>query len=161
MDSKAFCAHCGAALPGMRNPLPTVDAVIFDPARGVLLVERANPPLGWALPGGFVDVGETCEQAAVREVREETGLAVTLTSLLGVYSDPARDPRQHTLSVVYTAQAADLAALCAGDDAKTARFFPLTALPALAFDHSRILEDFVHGLKGINPCPPGPVPAGS
>lgn len=154
MDSKATCAQCGAALPGMRNPAPTVDAVIFDPAQGVLLVERANPPLGWALPGGFVDYGETCEQAAVREVREETGLNVTLTSILGVYSDPARDPRQHTMSVVYTAQAADLGALQAGDDAKTARFFPLGSLPPLAFDHARILADFVHGLTSINPCPP-------
>ncbi len=155
MDSTAFCAQCGAALPGMRNPLPTVDAVIFDPARGVLLVERANPPLGWALPGGFVDRGETCEQAALREVREETGLSVVLTALLGVYSDPARDPRQHTLSVVYTAQAADLDALRAGDDAKNARFFPLESLPPLAFDHARILADFVHGLRAVNPRPPG------
>lgn len=145
------CPNCGAPLPASRNPLPTVDAVIFEPARGVLLIERANPPLGWALPGGFVDQGEFCEQAAVREIREETGLEVVLTGLLGVYSAPDRDPRQQTLSVVYTAQARDLAALAAGDDAASARFFPLDGLPELAFDHALILEDFARSLPRPRP----------
>lgn len=135
-----------------RNPLPTVDVLIHQPGRGVVLVERKNPPPGWALPGGFVDYGETCEAAAVREAREETGLDVVLTGLLGVYSDPARDPRQHTLSVVYTGQARDLSALSAGDDAAQARFFALDALPPLAFDHARILDDFIRQLARLNPA---------
>ncbi|WP_461210583.1 NUDIX domain-containing protein [Desulfocurvus sp. DL9XJH121] len=131
-----------------RNPVPTVDAVIFDARRGVVLVERANPPFGWALPGGFVDYGETVEAAAVREAREETGLDIVLIGLLGVYSDPGRDPRMHTMSVVFAAQAVDPGALRAGDDAATARFFPLDGLPGvLAFDHGSILEDFRRTLR--------------
>jgi 8-oxo-dGTP diphosphatase len=129
-------------LPAHANPLPTVDVLLHVPGRGVLLVERRNPPPGWALPGGFVDAGETVEQAAVREAREETGLEVELTGLFGVYSDPGRDPRRHTLSVVFTAQARDLDRLAPGDDAGEARFFPLDALPETAFDHGRILGDF-------------------
>ena len=130
-----------------RNPVPTVDVVILvpdaGPDGGVVLVERRNPPPGWALPGGFVDYGETCEHAAEREAREETGLDVELTGLLGVYSDPARDPRQHTLSVVYAAQAPAGAEPRGGDDAARAQFFPLELLPeALAFDHARIIADF-------------------
>lgn len=132
-----------------RNPAPTVDVVIFDPARGVVLVERRNPPFGWALPGGFVDYGETCEAAARREAKEETGLDVVLTGLVGVYSDPARDPRGHTLSVVYAAQALDPEALAAGDDAARALFYPLDALPPLAFDHGRILGDFMSGIARL------------
>ena len=81
-----------------RNPTPTVDIIIYAPGRGIVLVERKNPPLGWALPGGFVEYGESCEAAAVREAKEETGLDVVLTGLVGVYSDPARDPRGHTMA---------------------------------------------------------------
>ena len=132
-----------------RNPAPTVDLVIYDPARGVVLVERKNPPSGWALPGGFVDYGETCETAARREAKEETGLDVVLTGLVGVYSDPARDPRGHTMSVVYAAQARNPEALAAGDDAAKALFFPLEALPPLAFDHGRILGDFMSGIARL------------
>jgi len=140
-------------MPGNRprNPAPTVDVVIFVPHRGIVLVARKNPPLGWALPGGFVDYGETCEAAAVREAKEETGLDVELTGLLGVYSDPARDPRGHTMSVVYTAQAWDADVLCAGDDAGDAVFFTLDALPPLAFDHGRIVQDFIAGLARLRP----------
>jgi len=129
-----------------------VDVVVYDPDRGVVLVERANAPHGWALPGGFVDYGETVESAAVREAREETGLSVVLTGLLGVYSDPARDPRGHTMSVVYTAQAKNPEALCAGDDAARAEFWALDALPVpLAFDHGRIVADFVASLDRFRP----------
>lgn len=136
------CPHCGKPIP-QRYPVPTVDVVLYAPNRGVLLIERRSPPHGWALPGGFVDAGETVEQAAVREAREETGLEVELTGLLGVYSDPRRDPRQHTLSVVFLACARDLAKLKAGDDAARAEFFPREGLPqALAFDHDVILENF-------------------
>ena len=146
------CPHCGEAIEVYRNPTPTVDVVILmdcpkgegeEPVEGVVLIERRNPPLGWALPGGFVDYGETCEQAAVREMKEETGLDVTLTGLLGVYSDPARDPRQHTMSVVYTGLPTDRSALTAGDDALRAEVFPLGKWPELVFDHATILADFL------------------
>lgn len=144
-----------------RNPLPTVDVVIHVPGRGIVLVERRNPPHGWALPGGFVDYGESCEEAAVREAREETGLDVVLTGLLGVYSDPSRDPRHHTISVVYTAQAADPSRLCAGDDAASAEFFPLDALPLLAFDHGRIAGDFIRQVTRYTPARLNPAPSNS
>lgn len=141
-----------------RNPTPTVDVVIYAVGRGLVLVERKNAPLGWALPGGFVDYGESCEAAAIREAKEETGLDVVLTGLLGVYSDPARDPRGHTMSVVYTAQALDLDQLCAGDDAGQAVFFALNALPPLAFDHGRIVLDFITGLERLRPLRRAPEP---
>lgn len=135
-----------------QTPLLTVDVLVHLPGRGMVLVERKNPPLGWALPGGFVDVGESCEAAAVREMREETGLDVELTALLGVYSDPGRDPRGHTASVVYLAQALDPSRLLAGDDAANAAVFPLDALPPLVFDHGRIVRDYVTRLARL--CPP-------
>lgn len=150
MKVRQPCPYCGQEVGVYRNPTPTVDVVILmplgqgeDEGEGVVLIERANEPYGWALPGGFVDYGETCEQAAVREMREETGLDVTLTGLLGVYSDPKRDPRQHTMSVVYTGVPADPAALAAGDDAATAKVFPLGEWPELVFDHAEILADFL------------------
>jgi 8-oxo-dGTP diphosphatase len=122
-----------------RNPLPTVDIVIEVPG-GIVLIERKNPPLGWALPGGFVDYGESAEAAAIREAREETSLEVELLEQFHVYSDPARDARQHTLSVVFLARAEG--APRAADDARDARVFPLDALPSpLCFDHERILAD--------------------
>ena len=144
------CPHCGKEIEVYRNPTPTTDVVIVvdtPEGVGVVLIERRNPPHGWALPGGFIDYGETSEQAAVREMREETGLAVRLTGLLGVYSDPDRDPRQHTLSVVYTGVAEDPSQLAAGDDAARAEVFPLTRLPELVFDHGKILADFAARLK--------------
>jgi 8-oxo-dGTP diphosphatase len=134
-----------------RNPAPTVDIVVYAAGRGIVLVERKNPPHGWALPGGFVDYGETCEAAAVREAKEETGLDVVLTGLVGVYSDPARDPRGHTMSVVYAAQALDMTRLAAGDDAGKAVVHALDALPPLAFDHGRIVQDFIAGLARLRP----------
>jgi 8-oxo-dGTP diphosphatase len=106
------------------------------------LVARRFEPLGWALPGGFVETGETTEDAAVREAFEETGLTVRLCGLLGVYSDPRRDPRLHTVSTVYTARAENPEAIRGGDDAAEARFFPLSSLPRTVFDHDRILDDF-------------------
>lgn len=142
LGTQVFCATCGASKTP-RNPFPTVDVVIFRPGQGILLIRRKNPPLGWALPGGFIDYGESAEQAAVREALEETGLRVQLTGLLGVYSDPGRDPRFHTLSVAYAARVEDKACPNAGDDASEARFFPVHALPDLAFDHRKIIADFV------------------
>ncbi len=101
MHGDMVCPQCGNAVLVRRNPAPTVDVVIYCPVRGVVLVQRKNPPPGWALPGGFIDYGESAETAAVREAKEETGLDVRLVGLLGVYSDPQRDPRGHTMSVVY------------------------------------------------------------
>ena len=123
-----------------QNPIPTVDVVIRI-GDGIVLIRRKNPPLGWALPGGFMDVGETCETAAVREAKEETGLDVQLDRLLGVYSDPRRDPRQHTLTVVYTATAEGTP--IGLDDAAEAKVFALDALPdPIVFDHHQILDDY-------------------
>ena len=147
----ATCKHCGDPLEAYRNPTPTVDIVIACPGRGVVLIERANAPYGWALPGGFVDYEESVENAAVREALEETGLEVELTGLLGVYSDPKRDPRKHTISVVFTAKPLDASRLKASDDAKNADIFPLDALPAkLAFDHAVILDDFAKTFARLN-----------
>ncbi|MFW5837027.1 MAG: NUDIX domain-containing protein [Desulfovibrionaceae bacterium] len=133
-----------------RNPAPTVDVVVYLPGRGVVLVERSNAPHGWALPGGFVDYGESCERAAIREALEETGLEVELTGLLGVYSDPARDPRRHTMSVTYTALAVDASRLSAGSDAAGVGVFGRDELPELAFDHGKILADFFQGIVALN-----------
>jgi len=132
-----------ARVPLPTTPLLTVDIVIelLDrPGRPIVLIERRNPPPGWALPGGFVDVGETVEAAAIREAREETGLDVALAGLLGVYSDPARDARFHTVSVVLLATAHGVPA--AADDAKAVRAVDPDAPPTLAFDHARILADY-------------------
>ncbi|MBI4879922.1 MAG: NUDIX hydrolase [Planctomycetes bacterium] len=123
-----------------RQPRLTVDLII-QVADGVVLVERKYEPLGWALPGGFVEWGETLEQAAVREAKEETSLDVTLGRQFHAYSDPERDPRGHTVSVVFLATADGEPK--GGDDAKTARAFPLDQLPELAFDHEAILQDYV------------------
>jgi len=123
-----------------RNPFPTAD-VIIEVGDRIVLVRRRNPPEGWALPGGFVETGETVETAAVREAAEETGLKVTLTALLGVYSDPSRDPRFHTVSTVYVGRAEGVPR--GGDDAAEARLFAEGDLPApIAFDHGTILADY-------------------
>jgi 8-oxo-dGTP diphosphatase len=123
-------------------PRPTVD-VIIEVAGGLVLIRRRNPPHGWALPGGFVDYGELVEDAARREMREETGLEVELIALLGVYSDPARDARGHTVSTVYVGRANGTPQ--AADDAAESGVFDEHGLPApLVFDHERILADYFH-----------------
>lgn len=142
------CPACGAIVETWRNPAPTADVVVHVPGRGVVLVKRGNPPYGYALPGGFVEEGETVEHAAVREALEETGLRVRLSGLLGIYSDPARDPRRHTMSTVFTAEAENIEDLHGGDDAQEAAFHPLDNLPPLAFDHARILTHFRDVLAG-------------
>jgi len=140
----------GGARP--RNPFPTVDVIVERGDGRVLLVERRNEPRGWALPGGFVDYGESTEAAARREVLEETGVQVLLTDLLGVYSAPDRDPRHHTLTVVYVGRSRD--AVRPGDDAAGVGEFTLDALPPLAFDHARILRDYAHWkATGVLPRP--------
>lgn len=126
-----------------RNPKPTVDIVIETRPRSVVLIRRKNPPHGWALPGGFVDEGESLEEAAVREALEETCLKVELVRQFHTYSDPARDPRHHTITTVYlaTAQGEPLGA----DDAAQARVFAYDELPdGIVFDHADILEDVIH-----------------
>lgn len=123
-----------------RNPYPTVDVVV-EVEGGIVLIERANEPKGWALPGGFIDYGEPPEDAARREVEEETGLRVELTALLGVYGAPDRDPRQHNLSITYVGRADGEPR--GADDAARAAVFALDALPSpLCFDHDRILDDY-------------------
>ncbi len=136
------CPRCGSATQRHRNPVPTVDIIIEYQDQGLVLIERANPPHGWALPGGFVDYGESLEAAAIREAREETGLTVALLGQLHTYSDPGRDPRQHTITTVYVAQGFGTAQ--AADDARTLRIFAPDHLPpVLAFDHRLILLDYL------------------
>ncbi|MEO0458902.1 MAG: NUDIX hydrolase [Cyanobacteria bacterium P01_A01_bin.114] len=127
-----------------RNPAPTVDLIIEltdRPHRPIVLIERLNPPLGWALPGGFVDYGESVETAAVREAQEETSLEVSLVEQFYVYSDPARDQRKHTLSIVFIATAQGEPT--AGDDAQNLQVFQPWEVPTnLCFDHDQILQDY-------------------
>jgi 8-oxo-dGTP diphosphatase len=124
-----------------RSPAPTVDIIIELGGGGIVLVQRKFPPLGWAIPGGFVDYGERLATAAVREAREETSLDVTLTDLLGCYSDPRRDARRHTISTVYVARAEGQPV--AADDAAALGVFTRDDLPApLCFDHATILADY-------------------
>jgi len=119
----------------------TIIELIDQPGRPFVLIERAFPPYGWAVPGGFVDVGESVERAAIREAKEETCLDVKLTALLGIYSDPKRDPRNHTVTAVYIAEATGLPK--AADDAKNFGLFTFDTLPdVLAFDHAQVLADY-------------------
>lgn len=133
------CPKCDTEIPVFKNPIPTVD-IIIEMEDGIVLIERKNPPHGWALPGGFVDYGESYEQAAIREAEEETGLKVKLIRQFHTYSEPGRDPRHHTASTVFiaTAQGEPVAA----DDALQAEIFTEHNLPELVFDHARILADY-------------------
>ncbi len=135
-----------------KNPTPTVDIIIEIDER-IVLIRRQNEPHGWALPGGFVDEGETVENAAVREAAEETNLKVTLQDLLYIYSDPERDPRKHTMSAVFVAKASGEPR--GADDAAEARLFARDEIPDdLVFDHARILDHyFKFRTTGERPSP--------
>jgi 8-oxo-dGTP diphosphatase len=128
------------------TPLLAADTIIelIDyPGRPIVLIERANPPYGWAIPGGFVDVGERIEHAAIREAQEEVGLTVKLIALLGIYSDPGRDTRGHTVTACYVAEAAGTP--IAADDAKNCQLFYRENLPEiLAFDHAQVLSHYLN-----------------
>lgn len=138
------CPNCGAEVETHRNPVPTVDVIIAVDG-GIVLIERKNPPPGWALPGGFVDYGESYEDAARREALEETGLRVRDLRQFHTYSNPGRDPRMHTASTVFTAVAEGRPR--GGDDAARAEIFSPENLPELAFDHARILADYFAAVR--------------
>jgi 8-oxo-dGTP diphosphatase len=130
------------------TPLLTVDALIIYQGK-LVLIRRKNPPYQnkFALPGGFVEIGETVEMAAVREAKEETGLDIRLLKLMGVYSDPLRDPRGHTVSVCFLAKGSGN--LKAGSDAKGTGLFGLNEIPELAFDHNKIIENAASDINGV------------
>lgn len=135
------CPVCNYAMTLYQNPLPTVDLIIELETGGIVLIKRKNPPYGWALPGGFVDYGESLEEAAIREAKEETDLDVKLEKQLHTYSDPKRDPRHHSISTVYIAKAKGTPQ--AKDDAMEIGIFNESNLPEeIAFDHRSILEDY-------------------
>jgi 8-oxo-dGTP diphosphatase len=133
------CPHCQSPLELHRNPVPTVD-IIIEIEDAIVLIERKNPPHGWALPGGFVDYGESYETAAAREAMEETGLEIKNLIQFRTYSEPSRDPRQHTASTVFIGEA--FSKPIAGDDAGKAELFTKKNLPPLVFDHAKILADY-------------------
>ena len=135
------CPRCGEKSEQYRNPVPTVDVIIELDGSGIVLIRRKNPPYGWALPGGFVDYGESLEEAAMREAKEETSLDVTLLDQFHTYSDPKRDPRRHTITTVYMARARGTPK--AADDAAAIGIFRKDDLPEeMAFDHREILRDY-------------------
>jgi len=137
------CPHCGREVERYRNPFPTVDLILMDPEEtGLWLIERRNPPEGWALPGGFVDYGEGLEEAAAREGREETSLEIEIVDQFRAYGDPGRDPRFHTITVVFAAHGRGEAK--GADDALQARFYKWDDLPStIAFDHGGIIADWL------------------
>lgn len=142
MKVEETCPQCGHRSPRYRNPVPTVDIIIEYRDQGLVLIDRAQPPWGWALPGGFVEYGESLEDAARREAREETGLTVDLLGQFHTYSDPGRDPRQHTITTVYVARGRGVPQ--AATDARSLAVFAPERLPeVLAFDHARILADYL------------------
>ena len=148
---KRVCSHCGTVTDCYRNPVPTVDIIIEIEGRGIVLIMRKNEPQGWAIPGGFVDYGESLEAAAIREAREETGLIVTLRGQMHTYSRPDRDPRHHTITTVFMATA--VGAPQAADDAGEADIFREDNLPdPLVFDHGEILADYYRQKKAPGSC---------
>ncbi len=144
--TKEACPRCGAELDCYRSPLATADIIIELEGKGIVLILRKNEPQGWAIPGGFVDYGESLEAAAIREAKEETGLDVTLTGQFHTYSRPDRDPRHHTITTVFTATAKGTPV--AADDAREIGIFTAANLPRpLMFDHAEILADYFRAGK--------------
>lgn len=139
------CPECGYEEKMYKNPFPTADIIIkiYENSifTGIVLIKRGKKPFGWALPGGFIDYGESAEDAAAREAFEETNLKIRNLKQFGVYSDPDRDPRFHTLTVVFTAEADDIPV--AADDAAEAKIFTKKEIPEnMAFDHRKIIDNF-------------------
>lgn len=129
-----------------KNPLVTVDMII-EISDGIILIERANPPHGWAIPGGFVDYGESLEHSALREAKEETSLDIQLVEQFHSYSDPGRDPRHHTVTIVFIATAVGVPK--AADDAKNLGIFSQNKLPSpIVFDHGKIIQDYFQYKNG-------------
>ncbi|MBN2332962.1 MAG: NUDIX hydrolase [Deltaproteobacteria bacterium] len=140
MKEEISCPRCRYSWSVYKNPVPTVD-IIIRYQQGIVLIERQHYPFGWAIPGGFVDYGESLEAAAVREAKEETSLDVVLEGQFHCYSDPQRDPRQHTISTVFIGRGYGV--LQAADDAVAAQVFGQHILPVpLAFDHGTIIHDY-------------------
>ena len=155
MEKKITCPLCGGSFPVYANPAPTTDGGIVAEDGRIVLVKRRNEPHGFALPGGFVDEGEYVENAAIREMREETALSVCLLGVLGVYSRPDRDPRRHTMTVVFAGVPRDPGALQAGDDAGSAFWCDPENLPSpMCFDHSGIITDFLAWRRGTRSLAP-------
>ena len=135
------CPKCKKEIEVYKNPIPTVDIIIEIESKGIVLIKRKNPPFGWALPGGFVDYGESLEEGALREAKEETDLDVELIEQFHTYSNPNRDPRHHSISTVYIAKAKGIPQ--AKDDALEIGIFNGLNLPdEIAFDHRLILRDY-------------------
>jgi len=135
------CPRCKNEIEIYQNPIPTVDIIIEILSKGIVLIKRKNPPYGWAIPGGFVDYGESLEEAAIREAKEETNLDVKLIKQFHTYSDPQRDPRHHSISTAYIAKAKGIPK--AKDDAIEVGIFTESNLPEeIAFDHRSILKDY-------------------
>ncbi len=142
------CPNCKKEDEVYQNPIPTVDIIIEIDSKGIILIKRKNPPYGWAIPGGFVDYGESLEGAALREAKEETNLDVQLVKQFHTYSDPKRDPRHHSISTVYIAKAKGIPK--AKDDALEIGIFNESNLPEeIAFDHREILNDYFHSITVV------------
>jgi ADP-ribose pyrophosphatase YjhB (NUDIX family) len=145
MIEKIVCPICGHVTERYKNPFPTAD-VIVEIGGKIVLIDRKNPPYGWAIPGGFIDYGESAEEAAIREIKEETGLDIYDLAQFHVYSDPKRDPRFQTITIVFTAKSNGTP--CSGDDAAGVGLFGKDELPSpLAFDHALILENYFRSRK--------------
>ena len=143
------CPRCKNQIEIYQNPIPTVDIIIEYEEQGIILIKRKNPPYGWAIPGGFVDYGESLEEAALREVKEETSLEVESIKQFHTYSDPDRDPRHHTISTVYVGKGKGTPE--AKDDALEIGIFNRSNLPdTIAFDHRKILEDYFEQMDSMN-----------
>ena len=146
MKGTIRCSKCQNEIEIYHNPIPTVDIIIEIESKGIVLIKRKNPPYGWAIPGGFVDYGESLEEAAQREAKEETDLDVKSLRQFHTYSDPKRDPRHHSISTVYIAKGLGLPE--AKDDAVEIGIFDESNLPdEIAFDHRLILADYFRSIS--------------